>query len=750
MNFNRNIFYFLMIILLVNQGYAQDKAAKEKTAKEKADQLAVEKAIKDLSFDLQNNLNLAHIYQNGLIIDPSNQGIVKYLRDDQKNWSYGHQKDGRAVIMPKSVQARFWVPITAEMAKQELKLEIILKATFKDQKMDLFWDEEKISHEIYDGEWSQKSYKIPADKAKEGLHLIKLHFSKRKNVDGIESPAWVRLLKVSTVDAKDLPTNEVELSKLINTKPLYQTLQLVENQTLEYYINPPKEGVLSGEVKGGVVEILATNQVGSSAKSLGTFKDKISVKLESLKGEASRLIVKHISGQPVLNASIAPTELLLNQAMKPKYVVFWLIDTLRADKLPFYQMANTNKRDKVKTPALSAFAKESSVFEPFYVQGNESKASHASLFTGTYPIKHKVFTHEAKLEDKFTTIAELFKDTGYETAGFVSNGYISDKWGYTQGFNTFENFIRDNKPNSAAFINKTAFAWVNQLAEVENPETKKKEIKPFYLYLGTSDPHVSYRVHEEYMSQYDKEPYDGLFKNNVSGEELEEIKSKKKKITKRDESRIEAMYENEIAYNDAQFGKMIAFLKEKRIYNDTLVIVSADHGEEFWEHGSCGHGHSLFQELIAVPLLIKWPQSFPAQKINFGVDGTDLVPTLSALLGKPKDAHSQGRNIIPYLKSKNTYPQAILASKGDEKYAISIANTKVIYQSAESISAFHLNKDIAEKKNLIDSNYILTLSGLDPLLLYLSRPRAWQKTIWGAPNALSDQFPKEFPKSWKK
>jgi hypothetical protein len=91
-----------------------------------------------------------------------------------------------------------------------------------------------------------------------------------------------------------------------------------------------------------------------------------------------------------------------------------------------------------------------------------------------------------------------------------------------------------------------------------------------------------------------------------------------------------------------------------------------------------------------------------------------------------------------------------LASKGNEKYAIQIGNTKVIYQSPESINAYHVASDFKEAKNVADENYILTLSGLDPILLYLSRPRAWNKRNWGVPNVLSKKFPRGFPVSWKK
>jgi arylsulfatase A-like enzyme len=729
--------------------YAQDSKANTESKKAKVD---LKQITEEITFDFKNNLNLAHFYREGLIIDPTRQSVIKYLRDDQKNWAYGHVKDGRNVMMPKGVQARFWIPITPEFRGLDLQLEVILKPADASQKVDLFFDDTKISHEVYKtDEWSHKVYQIPASLTKEGLHLIKFHFSKRFKHDDVEFPAWFRLLRISAKNTKPLADVETELTNYINVDALYRNeIKLLPLQSLEYYLNPPKQGVLTGQVKGGEIELFSQQKVGDVSKSLGVFKDKIDLKLDIFKGNATRLVVKHLKGEPVISAQIAPTAITANEVTTPKYVVFWLVDTLRADKLPFYQMKNSNQRAKVKTPHLTAFSKEASIFEPFYVQGNESKASHASLFSGTYPVRHKVYDHDAKLADEYTTIAEAFLAQKYKTAGFVANGYISEKWGYTQGFEFFENYIRENRPNNAAYINKQTFEWINKLPEIKDPKTKTSSKTPFYAYLGTSDPHVSYRVHEEYMKDYDTEEYDGLFKNNVSGEELEEIKSKKKKISARDKIRIEAMYENEIAYNDAQFGKLVEYLKSKKIYDETLIVVTADHGEEFWEHGSCGHGHSLYQELVAVPLLIKWPKNFPAKRIDMGVDGTDLLPTLMEMIGATIPATVQGRSIVPYLNAQNVYPQAILASKGNEKYTIQIGQTKVIYQSAESINAYHLGNDVKEASNLADQHYILTLSGLDPMLLYLSRPRAWQKRSWGVPNVLSKKYPLAFPESWKK
>jgi arylsulfatase A-like enzyme len=698
----------------------------------------------DLRFDLRANLPHAHLDANGLSLDFNDVTIIKYLRDFKRSWVYGHPYKGMKSALPQSIRAEFWVPFT-QKSTQKMALDVVLHPIVKGQIVDLFIGGKKRgTHTFSEAQWQTHRFPLKGKDLKMGLQRVKLHFKRRHEISsGLKAPAAFRAVRLSKAEVEKLPSDDKALRSLFNRKGSGSKVSLPAEGGVDYYIVPPKTGALSGEVSGGSVEVWAQLDKKSPQRLETLQEGPYKVSLKSLKGNPARLILRSGGGEAQISGSIGEAGVQDVVSVKPKYVVFWLIDTLRADKLSFYKDKNANGRPKVKTPNLSALAKESTIFEPFYVQGNESKASHASLFTGVYPITHKVYTHKAKLPLKLDTIAELFKKLGYHTGGYVSNGYVSDRWSFDQGFQTFQNFIREGKANNAKAVVKAAKRFI-----------KKRKKKPFYLYLGTSDPHVTYRRHKEFIKQYDRSTtskkyreYKGLYKKNITGGELGKLKQKKSPPSDRDRLRIEALYENEIAFNDRSFGDLVKALKDEGIYDDTLIIVSSDHGDEFWEHGSCGHGHSLYQELISVPLMIRWPKNFPARRFTGGVDGVDLLPTLSHLMGG-KIKGLQGRSVLPHLKLTSPYPQATMASQAKERFALAIDAAKVIYRGKGSIESYNITRDKDESLDLSKTHPILTLSALDPLSLYLSRPTQWSKAKWGAPNALTRDFPSGFPKAW--
>ena len=697
--------------------------------------------LPDLGYHLVHNLPHAHRYQDGVIADLSDMSAVKYLRDTKRRWVYGFTHQGRSAALPQSIRADFWLPIPTEVASQSLALDIVLAPFGSKQVMDVFVAGKKVKNVNFtSNDWQSVRIKLPQDISTAQIAKVKLHFRRRQEVaGGGKSPAAIRAIRLGTDSSPSLPTDEADLQAMLERMGDNGMLTLGAGQGLDYYVVPSKSGsVLRGKTTGDLQvwtqvdrkkpRKIKTISSGSFKLDLGNHADQ-PIRLMFRAGDQALSFNGKIGGAVKAKKP---------QITPPKYVVFWLIDTLRADKLPFYEVGNSNGRPKVKTPHLSAFAKESVVFEPFYVQGNESKASHASLFTGVYPVEHRVFTHKAKLPMQLTTIAEFFRAQKYHTGGFVSNGYVSDKWQFDQGFQTFQNFIREGVANNARAVMKAARRFI-----------KKRSKKPFYLYLGTSDPHVTYRRHKEFIDDYFTGSYSGRYQKNITGGELGALK-KKGPPSERDQERIEALYENEIAFNDKYFGQLIDTLKKQGIYDETLIIVSADHGDEFWEHGSCGHGHSLFQELVSVPLMIRWPKSLPrGARFEAGADGVDLLPTLATLMGKSIDG-IQGRDLSAQMSVSDAYPQAVMASQGVEQFTLAVSSAKVIYRGPGSLQAYHLKADPSEQQDVSATHPITTLAALDPLLLYLSQARSWDKAAYGAPNALSSRFPSSFPKSWRK
>ncbi len=687
-------------------------------------------AAPDTGYDLRANVPLAHVVRDGVVADAASPGFVKYTRDKRGRWKYGITEAGRPAAYQPGLQANLWLPVGPDLAGEALVLEAAFLPTGRKLAMDAFVNKRKVSSPAIRKGWQNVRIKLPAGVVKVGINKIRLHFRQQVAHGGTKTAAAIRFVRITRANAPAAPTNEKDTALALRSVE-GDAVVLPDGGGLDYYITPVGGLKLIGSARGGTVEVFAQLD-GKKPRRIGGGA-KLNVSLDAVAGRAVRLMLRGKGGVVKLDGGrldgggTAP----VNKVARPKYVVFWLIDTLRADKLKFYRHPNPHKR-KVKTPHLSALAKESTIFEPFWVQGNESKASHASLFTGVYPVAHGVYTEKAKLRAGHTTLAEAFGKAGYRTGGFVSNGYVSARWNFAQGFKDFKNFIREGKPNNAKAVVKSALPWID-----------KHKAKPFYLYLGTSDPHVTYRRHKEFIATYDKgdAKYGGRFKKNLTGGELGKLKGKKRPPSERDQARIEALYENEVAFNDKHFGRLVEHLKKAGIYEETMIIVSADHGDEFWEHGSCGHGHSLHQELINVPLMVKWPKAFPAKRVTVGADGVDLLPTLLHVLAQPIPSDVQGNDLLPYIHAKGAvYPRAVMASQGWGSFALRTGPAKAVFRSEASIQIYDKTKDPGEQSDVLRSKPVLALAALDPLSLFLSRPKRWKKRSWGAPNNLSRGF----------
>ena len=160
----------------------------------------------------------------------------------------------------------------------------------------------------------------------------------------------------------------------------------------------------------------------------------------------------------------------------------------------------------------------------------------------------------------------------------------------------------------------------------------------FFVYIQTIDPHVPYDPPAKFLEMYDPEPYSGQVQNRRTHLMLDDAKKNPKKyaFTKRDKERIEALHDGEISYHDEYFGKFLAKLRELGLDENTIIVVTSDHGEEFQEHGSWGHGHSVYQELLGVPLLFRWPGVIPANaRVAPVVSTLDIGPTVLEATGVP-------------------------------------------------------------------------------------------------------------------
>lgn len=296
-------------------------------------------------------------------------------------------------------------------------------------------------------------------------------------------------------------------------------------------------------------------------------------------------------------------------------VILVSIDTLRADHVGSYGYS----RDT--TPKLDALAASGARFEQAWSAAPWTLPSHATIMTGRLPLHHGAIDGDRSIAPDDVLLAEAFRDAGYATLGVVSTLYVSRKFGFDRGFDQFEDFgIDSEKANlRGAMTADKVVAAAKKLAANLAPG------KPAFVFVHLYDAHYPYAAPSPWDEKFDGKPQDG----DLHYRKYEYYIDHPVPAAQMDHQI--AQYDEEIAFADDQLG---SFLTDWRASRPAIVAVTADHGEEFGERGSWGHAHTLYPEVLHVPLIINGP-GIAAAAIPDRVGSEDIAPTLTGLAKVP-------------------------------------------------------------------------------------------------------------------
>jgi len=303
-----------------------------------------------------------------------------------------------------------------------------------------------------------------------------------------------------------------------------------------------------------------------------------------------------------------------SRELKSFNVVLIVIDTLRSDHLPFYGYK------KNTAPFLWELAKKSVVFKHAFSASSWTSPATASIFTSLYPYQHGVLMgllairraqkidpdlKVNRIPEEIKTITEVLKEIGYQTYGVSDNLNIGKMQGFTQGFDEFKTFMYDQAP----VVNKTIKKWRKRL--MANSK--------YFLYIHYMEPHAPYHAREPLYK-----PHEDKQKDDISA------------------------YDSEIHFVDQHIKELFElFLWEK----NTLIIITADHGEGLWDHGYMVHGKTLYREEVQVPLIIYLPGGTTSRQVSINVSTIDILPTVRDLIGLPEDKNNEGVSLVPLIEN---------------------------------------------------------------------------------------------------
>ncbi|MBN2804176.1 MAG: sulfatase-like hydrolase/transferase [Deltaproteobacteria bacterium] len=349
-------------------------------------------------------------------------------------------------------------------------------------------------------------------------------------------------------------------------------------------------------------------------------------------------------------------------------ILFITVDTLRSDRVGCY--GNNN----IKTPNMDELARGGVLFENAYSVQPVTLPSHTSMLTGQYPFNTGVRDNNIyKVKEETVTLAEHLKANGYITTAFVAAYILNHKFGLNQGFDFYNDKFITPKQKGRLPVDRRASEVSLLATEWQKAMKDKIAEKPFFLWLHYYDPHADYDPPEPYKSAYPN-PYDG-----------------------------------EIAYTDDWLGFLFKDLKKNGLWENTIVVLMADHGDSLGEHGENTHGMFIYSATTHVPLLIRYPEKLPSNKrIPDRVSGVDLIPTILELADLPPIKSVDGLSLVDliindkHLKSRPVYSEVFIPRSFGWSELKGVRQDDLFYIDAPIKELYKNEMEWTKLDNLID------------------------------------------------
>lgn len=372
----------------------------------------------------------------------------------------------------------------------------------------------------------------------------------------------------------------------------------------------------------------------------------------------------------------SPGDGAISGGIPPRNLLLISIDTLRADAVGAYG------KNPSPTPHIDRLAHEGTRFRRVQSHVPLTLPSHATLFTGQLPFEHGVRNNGTyALPESANTLAELFSGRGFTTGAAVASFVLAKKFGLAQGFATYDDDLGASGSSSGIRDLRAEIPAATVYGKWQRWLSRLPDGQPFFYWAHFYDPHLPYEPPAELRGRFGSGP--------------------------------EGDYAGELAAVDRELGRILADLESRGLLNQTLIVVTSDHGEGFGEHGEWGHGLLTYQESLEVPLVLRGPGAPSGREVAQRVGLVDLLPSLLELFGAPVPQGLSGRSFRPLLTaspatvdgSESRHYFESLLGKEDRNWApitgLLVGEHKLI--AVPRAEMYDLATDAGEKQNLVDT-----------------------------------------------
>ena len=689
-------------------------------------------------WNLVDNRHGAHRFVDGdVVLDASTVAFARYARFGvpAPRWHHGHDVDGVRASRADKLAA-LEIPLTVEQARTATQLTLRIHAPAP-ARLELKVNGRKASKDArvdLAAGWQTVAVAIEPGRLVVGENLVMLESSVTGKARGKIAVAWLRLGPPRPLDAMD-----PRAAASFDPKG---SIELAKDAALTWFVSLPEGAhLIAGVAAPCKIEVRARPSADAFAGGVLAGDDG-RVDLTSMGG---RVVALSLTARDCPRAKITapritlhgPDPELLPKAPPARYVVLWVMDALRADKIPTFTPGA-----RAQTPSFDELAKTSVVFRQYYVQGNESQTSHSSMWAGVYPAVHNVRMAGVggswRLDVQFPVIATELAEAGLFTTAVTGNGFVSEHGGYARGFKEFRNMMREK--GDGTIINGIIYG--EKIVDAALAQLDARRADPTYLFLGTIDTHGPWIARKPWIDLYSPGRYTGPFQQFGTAKDLGFRPGEMGCSIippAEDIERLRAIYDSAVSYQDKQLGRFIEQLKSWGIWDQTMLLVTADHGEEFFEDRRCGHGGSLRDSLVRVPLIVHDPGRFPGGTIvEEGVESVDLLPTMLDAVGRAPIATVQGASLAPLAQGIGRgWPRPSYASQYEYAHAMRIGRWKIRVGKTGQPLIGDLVADPDEREDLAAKKPVERRMLTDHLGLFLALRAQWTKAGWGVVTSVS-------------
>ncbi len=682
-----------------------------------------------------------------VLVDLARRSATKHLALGQYDqWSLGVEVDERGAGVVRGRTVSFDLPVDGELSPalnpdteehSGLALALTLRPLTDKQSVTVLWDEVPLAHLRLEEGWQRRTLSLPGDRVHPGDNRLRLHF--RHVGEHAGQPAAAA---VSTIELGRHPRITGRLPAAQPVAPFSvlpepsggAMLELAAGTGLTYYVVPPRRGKLLLDVRGqGSLQVLASSDADHREgrpptvlfeEPLRPAGERRELDLTAWGGVATRLQIRASGSKGQSGAVIRAAEIIARRSQpldqRPRAlrdIVIVAIEGARADAL-----FDPGRRPTLD--AIEALRRESIVFERAYAVGSAAVPSHAAWLTSVVPPVH-LTSRGTFVADAQVLLPETLARAGYLRTMVSANSYVNEARGLTQGFDLHHVLSGDEEDDAGTVVRRAI-------------DTVQRHSERWFVYANVNDPQAPYEPPRERLGELSTP--EGAPLPHLTHIWVGRVYTGKHEPSTEELRYVRRLYRGELQVVDDALSELMTALTDAERLDDAIVVLLGIHGEEFFEHGSAGHGRNLHEESIQVPLLIRAPTLLAPGKVTVPVDLLDLAPTLADLIGARVPDTWQGESLVPVIDDPQPPPRLVVSYLGDGSRAALVGSYKLIVGAGRAETFFDLSVDPAERVDRhLDGGVALRVVRT-ALGWQMKHQDRWKRARWGTGANLRPAF----------